>query len=737
MTTKTALFGLSIIASSLSLAARPNVVLIIGDDISPDFSCYGGQVSTPNIDALAAGGMRFDNAYVTASSCSPSRNSMITGLYPHQTGAPELHMPLPAGKFMFPLALKKAGYHTAQYGKFHMGENAREAFDIVEEVFYPDDITGAKGWVRLLQDRPKDKPFLMWFAAFDAHRPWEADEEETPHDPDDVTVFPGIPDTPKARQDLASYFDEVRRFDRYIGKVVTELKAQGVYDNTIIIVLADNGRPFPRDKTTLYEGGMQTPLVVHWPAGEVVPGTVSESLVSTIDLAPTILEIAGVEAPDSLEGQSLLPILTDPEVTTHQAVFGEQNWHVQRYAGRMVRQGDYLYIRDYAAGLYPFQMVDHKYGAYADLLRLKEEGKLSPVEAQLFSDVRPRELLFNVEDDPLQLNDLTQAPGMEAVLQSMRLLLTAWQSQTGDYIPPLDDLTVDRHDRETFERLFPEMRPPTGVLPGQPPVVEEGDSVPDEARIYKSIDGVDLKLHIFYPEGHQTTDQRPAIVFFFGGGWRAGFPGQFFPHCEYLASRGMVAMAADYRVESRNGTTPIECVKDGKSALRWLRRHAGEMGIDAARILAGGGSAGGHVAAAVALVDGFDEASDDLSISPRPTALVLFNPVYDNGPEGYGFDRVEPYWESFSPFHNIDAAAPPSVVFLGTNDRLIPVETAVKFKRLKESHGVRSDLHIYAEQTHGFFNHQHVHNFVRTVSDMDRFLVSLGYLPAPEVSMIE
>lgn len=734
---KTALSVLSILTSCLSLMAKPNVVLIIGDDISPDFSCYGGPVSTPNIDALAAGGMRFENAYVTASSCSPSRNSMITGLYPHQTGAPELHMPLPAGKFMFPLALKEAGYYTAQYGKFHMGEHAKAAFDVVEEVFYPDDVTGAEGWVRLLQDRPRDKPFLMWFAGFDAHRPWEPDPEESPHDPDQVEVFPGIPDTPKARRDLASYFDEVRRFDRYIGKVVTELKAQGVYENTLIMVLADNGRPFPRDKSTLFEGGMQTPLVVHWPGGDVAPGVISESLVSTIDLAPTILDVAGIEKPDSLEGISMLPILADPEATTHQALFGEQNWHVQRYAGRMVRQGDYLYIRDYAASLYPFQMVDHKYGAYAELLRLKEEGKLSPVEAQLFSEDRPQELLFNVENDPSQLNDLVQAPGKEAVLQSMRLLLTSWQSQTGDTIPPLDRLTVDRHDRDTFERLFPEMRPPTGVLPGQSVETEEEDFVPDDRLTYKSVDGVDLKLHVFYPKGHDATDQRPAIVFFFGGGWKAGFPGQFFPHCEYLASRGMVAMAADYRVESRNGTTPTECVKDGKSAIRWLRHHAAELGVDPTKILAGGGSAGGHVAAATALVDAFNEDTDDLSISPRPDALVLFNPVYDNGPSGYGFDRVEPYWESFSPIHNIDVEAPPSVVFLGTRDRLIPEETALKFKRLNEQNGIRSDLHLYADQTHGFFNHQHVHNFVRTVSDMDRFLVSLGYLPPPEVSVVE
>ena len=139
----------------LSAQKQPNVVLIIADDISADFSCYGGQVKTPHIDQLAADGVRFNNAYVTASSCSPSRNSIITGRYPHNTGAPELHMHLPEGQVMFPKLLKDAGYYCAQYGKWHMGDYARQAFGMVQAVHYPDDPTGAKGWVPLLQNVPE------------------------------------------------------------------------------------------------------------------------------------------------------------------------------------------------------------------------------------------------------------------------------------------------------------------------------------------------------------------------------------------------------------------------------------------------------------------------------------------------------------------------------------------------------------------------------------------------------
>ena len=165
-------------------------------------------------------------------------------------------------------------------------------------------------------------------------------------------------------------------------------------------------------------------------------------------------------------------------------------------------------------------------------------------------------------------------------------------------------------------------------------VYAEEKIMPDKTLVYKSIEDVELKLHIFKPQGHQASDKRAAIIFFFGGGLNTGEPSQFYPHCEYLASRGMVAMSAAYRVRSRNDTTPRECVKDGKSAVRWVRQHAAELGVDPDRIAAGGGSAGGHVAAATGTTEGFEEEGEDLDVSARPDALVLFNPVFDNGPDG-------------------------------------------------------------------------------------------------------
>ncbi len=260
------------------------------------------------------------------------------------------------------------------------------------------------------------------------------------------------------------------------------------------------------------------------------------------------------------------------------------------------------------------------------------------------------------------------------------------------------------------------------------PILEHPD--PDSVVVYKDIDGVQLKLHVFYPPEHQPSDKHPAIVFFFGGGWLKGSIKQFYAQSDYLASRGMVAMCADYRVERRHDTTPQECVKDGKSAVRWIRSHADELGIDPEKLVASGGSAGGHVAAATALIDGFNEDGEDTSVSCRPSALVLFNPVFDNGPDGYGHDRVEAYWREFSPLHNIDEHAPPTIVYLGTKDALIPVATAKQYQQRMEEVDARCELRLYEDQEHGFFNRPNP-NYFETLRETDLFLSSLDYLQGP------
>ena len=242
--------------------------------------------------------------------------------------------------------------------------------------------------------------------------------------------------------------------------------------------------------------------------------------------------------------------------------------------------------------------------------------------------------------------------------------------------------------------------------------------------LYKRTATAQLHLHLFRPEGHQNSDHRAAIVFFFGGGWVNGTPQQFVPHCRYLASRGMVAITAEYRVKSRHGTSPFACVEDGKSVVRWLRNGSGNLGI-----AAGGGSAGGHIAAAAGNIHGLEDPREPVDVSSKPNALVLFNPVFDNSPDGYGHSRVKARWREISPLHNIRPGAPPTIVFFGTRDRLVPVPTAQKYRRLMEQAGSRCDLHLYENQTHGFFNQgRKGGKYEATLVEMDKFLVSLGWL---------
>ena len=260
-----------------------------------------------------------------------------------------------------------------------------------------------------------------------------------------------------------------------------------------------------------------------------------------------------------------------------------------------------------------------------------------------------------------------------------------------------------------------------------------GDAATSE--IYKHASNSDLWIYRFNPPGYEPNSNiedhhRPSIVLFFGGGWKSGKVDQFLKQAKYLARRGMVVFLADYRVMNRQGTMPDAAVADGKSAIRWVRSNAKRLGIDPDRIAAGGGSAGGHVAATTGICDGLDDpAEQDSPVSSKPNALVLFNPVYDNGPEGYGYERIEKWFPAISPAHNVSKDDPPTIVFLGSADRLIPVATAEKFDRQLEEVGVRSELHVYDGQPHGFFNeNKSKASFVDTVLKTDAFLVSLGWL---------
>jgi acetyl esterase/lipase len=266
-----------------------------------------------------------------------------------------------------------------------------------------------------------------------------------------------------------------------------------------------------------------------------------------------------------------------------------------------------------------------------------------------------------------------------------------------------------------------------------PPMMEGA-----EVETYKESNGTALKVWIFQPaEKPADGAKRPAIVFFFGGGWSAGSPSQFERQCRYFASRGMVAITADYRVANRQHVKPTVCVADAKSCVRWVRRNAERLGIDPARLVAAGGSAGGHLAAATATLPGLDEPGEETTVSAVPDALILFNPALVLAPfpglklEGFQSHATEERFgcppEEISPIHHIHPGLPPTLILHGRADTTVPYASSEAFAEAMEKAGNRCELVGYEGQPHGFFN---VARYDETVAEADRFLVSLGYLAA-------
>ena len=410
---------------------KPNFIFVITDDISPDdLGPYGSkQVKTPNLDQLAERALVFDNAYNVISSCSPSRCSIITGRYPHNTGAPELHTKLPPDQATFVQLLRDAGYHTAISGKNHMA--AAEQLGFNEES--DSKPAGSEKWIQHLQSRPGNKPFFFWFASHDAHYDFDINDHAPVYDPDRITAPPMMIDGPKTRAELAGYFHEVSRTDHYVGEIIKELKAQDILDNTYIIYCSDNGRPFPRCKSYMYQSGIQTPLII---AGPGVSSGRSASLVSSIDYSATILELAGIDKPATVQGVSQVAVLKDPTASVREIAFAERNWHVNQLHERAVRTGDWLYIwnawpnRHNVSGESSWE----KFPAAAELWEAAANGTATDYQALLTLPEQPPEMLFNVKEDPYQFRNLVDNPEYADILKKMRAHLDRWKQATGDSV---------------------------------------------------------------------------------------------------------------------------------------------------------------------------------------------------------------------------------------------------------------------------------------------------------------
>ena len=440
------------------IASARNIVLAIADDWSfPHASIYGDRtVSTPNFDRIAREGARFTHAFVASPSCTPSRAALLTGQAVHrlEEGA-NLHGSLPKIHTVYPDRLEEAGYSVGFTGKA-WGPGRFEAGGRTRNPAGPQ----FKNFDEFMERRAKGSPFAFWFGSQDPHRPYEPGTGAQSGLKVDRVQVPGfLPDRPGVRNDLLDYYFEVQRFDRDLGAIIAALERAGELENTIVIVTSDNGMPFPRAKANVYDAGARVPLAIRWP-GVARPGAVIDSFVSLTDLAPTLLEGAGLAPLDGITGSTLRPLLRGESSPGRDRVFIERERHANvrqgdlSYPVRAIRTKDYLYIRNFRPDRWPAgdpqQYV--AVGPFGDidggpskslLLDQQTDPLLSPF-FQMATAKRPAEELYDLSRDPEQLKNVAGQPAHRAAKQRLRQELDTWLRNTGDPRATKDD---DRWDR--------------------------------------------------------------------------------------------------------------------------------------------------------------------------------------------------------------------------------------------------------------------------------------------------
>ncbi|MEQ8788282.1 MAG: sulfatase [Pirellulaceae bacterium] len=443
---------------STALAAGRNVVLFVTDDQSPDAGCYGNKViKTPNLDALAADGVRFDNAFCTTASCSASRSVILTGVYNHanaQYGHQHSyhHFRTYDRIKSLPLWMSEAGYRTVRIGKYHVGPEEVYKFDQALPGNARSPVEMANNCAKLIQAKD-EKPFFLYFCTADPHRsggtvantkynpnPFGNREqgypgiEEVTYDPAKVEVHSFLPDTPVCREELAQYYQSVSRIDQGLGRLIELLKEAGQYENTLIIYTSDHGIAFPGGKTTLYEGGMRIPFVVHSP-GVSSPGGKNEALINLADVTPTIVDFAGALPKKSpFQGRSFLSVLDQEKPEGWDEVNASHTFHeiTMYYPMRVVRTRRYKLIWNIAHGLpYPFASDLWAAPTWQDIYKQGKDAYYGPRTVDAYIH-RPKFELYDLQNDPDEAVNLAEVEKYADLLAEMQAKLKQFQKRTSD-----------------------------------------------------------------------------------------------------------------------------------------------------------------------------------------------------------------------------------------------------------------------------------------------------------------
>lgn len=421
-------------------AESPNILWLVAEDLGPELACYGtGQVITPNLDRLAARGMRFTRAYTTAPVCSASRSAFMTGMYQTTIGAHNHRSHrddgyrLPAGVRLITDRMRESGYATANLRQLP----ASVGFAGTGKTDWNFTTDGAPFKYDRWDDLKSHQPFFAQVNFQETHRPFHAPPRANPAE---VSIPPYYPDHPVTRHDWAQYLDSASELDRKVGLILGQLEADGRADTTLVVFMGDHGQAHVRGKQFCYEEGLHIPLIIAWPNGIPAPagyraGTVDNRLVEAIDLAPTFLDIAGRPKPEGMQGRILFGDRTDP---AREYAFGARDRCDETvFRFRTVRDSRHRYIRNFTSDQPFLQANEYKERSYPVWNLLKEldaKGQLTPTQKVLTAAKMPPEELYDLEADPHEIRNLATSddPKQKATLERLRRVLARWIETTDD-----------------------------------------------------------------------------------------------------------------------------------------------------------------------------------------------------------------------------------------------------------------------------------------------------------------
>ncbi|MGB0609911.1 MAG: sulfatase family protein [Verrucomicrobiales bacterium] len=439
-----------ILVFSLSLGkiiANPNFVFIIADDCTfRDIGCYGGQAKTPNIDRLATEGMRFTRCFQAAPMCSPTRHNLYTGIYPVKSGAYPNHTFVKDGIKSVVHYLKPKGYRVALSGKTHINPRTSFPFEYSTKGNNPD----LDKIDQLFEDSVKEKtPFCLFACSNEPHSPWDKGNQSD-YDPQKIKLPPYFVDTPETREAYCKYLAEIGYYDWQVGQILKKLDKHGLKEDTLVMVVSEQGSGFPFAKWTCYENGLQSAMVVRWP-GKIEAGSKTSAMVEYVDVLPTFLDAAKFNLPKVLEGQSFLPVLLGNKHAHKKYVYGLMttkgiNNGSENYGIRSIRDERYKYIWNFTPDV-EFQNACTQSMVFKSWIKKAQSGDADAKDKVKRYQWRPEIEVYDLEEDPHEWNNLAGKSEVKTIQQRLSNALKKWMKSQGDLGQETELAALERQRR--------------------------------------------------------------------------------------------------------------------------------------------------------------------------------------------------------------------------------------------------------------------------------------------------